>query len=79
MPIGSTHYNVTILTRTRAVLKVDVPLLEGVAEIKFLGNASLKLVVDSMTALASVLALKAALGSVSLVLTEGARILQYGR
>ena len=46
-------------------------LLKGVAEIKLLGNSSLKLVIDSMTALASVLALNAALGSVTFVFTEG--------
>ena len=49
-------------------------LLKGVAEIKFLGNSSLKLVIDSMTALASVLALNAALGSVTFVFTEGAAV-----
>lgn len=59
------------LTGAGAVLKVDMALLKGIAEIKFLGDSSLKLVIDSMTALASVLALKATLGSVTFVFTEG--------
>ena len=72
--VGSTHYNVPILTRTQAVLKVNVPLLKGITEVKFLGNSSLPFVIQAMTAVTSIFALKAALWSVPLVFTEGAAV-----
>ena len=72
--VGSTHYNVPILTRTQAVLKVNVPLLKGITEVKFLGNSSLKFVIHAMPARPSIFALKAALWSVPLVFTEGTAV-----
>jgi len=59
-----------ILTGTRAVLEVKMPLHERIAKIKLLRDTALKLVVDSMAALASILALKAALGRLSFVFAE---------
>jgi len=50
-----------------------VTLLERVTEIKLFSNSSFELVVDSVAALAPILTLKAALGSLSFVLAERTR------
>jgi len=47
-----------------------MPLHERIAKIKLLRDTALKLVVDSMAALAPILALKAALGRLSFVFAE---------